>query len=96
METSTLDIIVARLDSMETGFNRRMDGLELRMDRLDRRMDGLEQRMYGFDKRMNDFDIKLGVNNLLLESVDRRLCVIEGEIERIAEWVPFRTPPIKL
>lgn len=47
------------------------------------------------DGRLDRIDSKLEIMDNRLNQIDSRLFTIESNIEKISEWVPFRTPPLK-
>ncbi len=51
--------IMARLDIMEAGLNKRIDRLEERMDRLEARMDSLEARVDRLEKRVDSMEARM-------------------------------------
>lgn len=51
--------IMARLDIMEAGLNKRIDRLEERMDRLEARMDSLEARVDRLEKRVDSMESRM-------------------------------------
>lgn len=76
--------IIARMDSMEYGLNRKIDGLETRMDKmesglngrmdgLETRMDGLETRMDGLETRMDGLETRIGGLEIRVDGLGNRI-----------------------
>lgn len=64
--------IMARLDSMEAGLNKRIDRLEERMDRLEERMDRLEARMDSLEARVDRLEKRV-------DSLEARMDKMESD-----------------
>lgn len=44
--------------------------------------------------RFDTIDLRLDTIDLRLDTIDKRLASLEEDVEKIADWVPFRTPPL--
>ncbi|MBC9914758.1 hypothetical protein [Chitinophaga varians] len=61
-----------------------MDSMEQRMDSLEKKVDTLEAKV----------EMRFSVVDLRFEALDCVLNNIREDIGKMAEWVPFRTPPL--
>ena len=78
--------IMARLDSMEAGLNKRIDGLEVRigrleerMDRLEAKVDKLEERMYRLEARMDKLEERMDSLEAKVDSLEARMDKMESD-----------------
>ena len=60
--------IISRIDSLESGLNKRMDSMEGRMDSMEGRMDSMEGRMDSMEGHIDSLESALNVRMDNLES----------------------------
>lgn len=74
-----LAMLQARIDSVETGLNARIDKLEARVDKLDARIDKLEARIDKLDVRIDMLDVRIGaVRAELRADIARSILIAVG------------------
>lgn len=73
--------LIARMDSMESGLNKRLDRLESRMDRLESRMDGLEARMDGLETRMDRLESRMDGLESRMDRLESRMDGLETRMD---------------
>lgn len=83
--------LIARMDSMESGLNKRLDRLESRMDGLETRMDSLETRVERLEVRIDKLESDMNMEfqavriemDVVNKSLKKDISILNDKIDRI-------------
>lgn len=83
--------LIARMDSMESGLNKRLDRLESRMDGLETRMDSLETRVERLEVRIDKLESDMNMEfqavriemDVVNKSLKKDISILNDKINRI-------------
>lgn len=83
--------LIARMDSMESGLNKRLDRLESRMDGLETRMDSLETRVERLEVRIDKLESDMNMEfqavriemDVVNKSLKKDISILNDKIDRL-------------
>lgn len=81
------DLILAKLEQLDTKFDKRMDSFEQRLDSVDHRLGVLDQRIDSLDQRIDSLDQRVGALDQRMDSLDQRMNSSEQRMETVEQQI---------